>query len=200
MKILLIAGHGDGDCGAIGCGYQEANLTREVVSLLKAELDSYAEISIADTNKNWFDYLKTRWFDFKPYDYVLEVHFNACVNDTTGNGRTTGTEIYVTTSEKSHSVEEKIVKGISDIGLTNRGVKRKNWSVIQKIKTQGVSSALLEVCFIDDLDDMKLYQNKKSEIIKAIANGIIEGFSLEKKSYSLADACKLCATLNVLKI
>ena len=28
MNILLIAGHGDGDCGAVGSGYQEAELTR----------------------------------------------------------------------------------------------------------------------------------------------------------------------------
>lgn len=35
MKILLIAGHGDGDCGALGCGYEEANLTREDSRTLK---------------------------------------------------------------------------------------------------------------------------------------------------------------------
>ena len=198
MKILLIAGHGDGDSGAIGCGYKEADLTREVVSLLKAELDGYADVTMADTTKNWFQYLKTHSFNFKPYDYVFEAHFNACVNDEKGNGKTTGTEIYITTSEKGSTVEEKIVKGISDIGLKNRGVKRKNYSVIYKAKKQGVSSALLELCFIDDLDDMKIYQNNKSKIIKAIANGIISGFSLEKKVDELTDACNLLASKGII--
>jgi N-acetylmuramoyl-L-alanine amidase len=198
MKILLIAGHGDGDCGAKGNGFYEADLTREVVSLLKKELVGYAEVDIADTKKNWFEYLKYNAFNFKPYNYVLEIHFNACVNDINGNGKTTGTEIYITTSEKGSSVEEKIVKGIASVGFTNRGVKRKNWSVINKIKKQGVSSALLEVCFIDDKDDMKLYQNQKSEIIGAIAKGIIEGFGLTKKEDSLEDACKLLAAKGII--
>lgn len=119
--------------------------------------------------------------DFSPYDYVLEIHFNAGVNDTKGNDKTTGTEIYITTSEKTHGVETEIVKGISNIGFKNRGVKRKNWTVISRAKAQGVSSALLEVCFIDDADDMKLYQEKKADVIKAIANGIIKGFGLKPK-------------------
>ena len=52
MKILLIAGHGDGDCGALGCGYEEANLTREVVGLLKTQLGKYADVDVFDTSKN----------------------------------------------------------------------------------------------------------------------------------------------------
>ena len=197
MKILLIPGHGDGDCGATGNGYKEADLTREVVSLLMSPLRGYADVTIADTTKNMYEYLKTHTFDFKPYDYVLEIHFNACVNDTKGDGKTTGTEIYVTETEKAVTVEEKIVKGISGIGFRNRGVERKNWSVISKAKRQGVSSALLEVCFIDDADDMRLYQTKKSAVIKAIANGIIEGFGL-KKEMDLAESCYFLASKGII--
>ena len=175
MKILLIAGHGQGDPGAVGNGYKEADLTREVVSLLKAQLDNYADVTIADTAKNWLN----NAMNFSPYDYVLEIHFNAGVSDKKGNNGTTGTEIYITTSEKTYGVETKIVEGISGVGFKNRGVKRKNWAVISRAKKQGVSAALLEVCFIDDADDMWLYQKKKIEVIKAIANGIINGFGLK---------------------
>lgn len=175
MKILLIAGHGQGDPGAVGNGYKEADLTREVVSLLKTQLDNYADVTIADTAKNWLN----NSMNYSPYNYVLEIHFNAGVNDTKGNNGTTGTEIYITTSEKTYGVETNIVKGISSIGFKNRGVKRKNWAVISRVKKQGVSAALLEVCFIDDADDMWLYQKKKTEVIKAIANGIINGFGLK---------------------
>lgn len=178
MKILLIAGHGQGDPGAVGNGYKEADLTREVVKLLKPQLDDYADVAIADISKNWLN----NKMDFSPYYYVLEIHFNAGANDKKGNNGTTGTEIYVTTSEKSHGVETEIVKGISSIGFKNRGVKRKNWAVISRAKNQGVSSALLEVCFIDDADDMWLFQKRKAEVIKAIANGIIKGFGLEEET------------------
>lgn len=177
MKILLIAGHGQGDPGAVANGYKEADLTREVVKLLKPQLDNYADVTVADTSKNWYK----NTMDFSPHDYVLEIHFNAGANDTKGNGSSTGTEIYITTSEKTHGVETEIVKGISSIGFKNRGVKRKNWTVISRAKKQGVSSALLEVCFIDDKDDMSLYQAKKAEVVQSIANGIIKGFRLEPK-------------------
>ena len=109
------------------------------------------------------------------------MHFNACVNDTKGNGVTTGTEIYATTSEKSVTVEQAIVNNISALGLKNRGVKRKNWGVISYIKKQGVSSALLETCFIDDADDMKIYKSKKNNIAEAIAKGIATGYKLTSK-------------------
>lgn len=180
MNILLIAGHGDKDPGAVGNGYKEADLTREVVSLLKPRLKKYVNVDVADTNVNWYNRVIQQGvkFDFTRYDYVLEVHFNAAAYDFTGNGKTTGTEIYITTSEKGASVEENIVNNISKLGFKNRGVKRKNWAVINYIKKQGVSSALIEVCFIDDVDDVKLYQAKKKEIADAIVKGIVTGFNL----------------------
>ena len=190
MKILLIAGHGNGDCGAVGNGYKEADLTREVVALLKPELDGYADVTIADTNKNWYEHLKNHSFDFKPYNYVLEIHFNA------GGGA--GTEIYITESEKTHGVETEIVKGISDIGFNLRGVKRKNFTVITKAKNQGVSSALLEVCFIDNPYGMERYQAHKKDVAKAIANGIIKGFNLQKKTDELTEACNLLASKGII--
>lgn len=180
MNILLIAGHGAGDPGAIGNGYKEADLTREVVSLVKSRLAKYASVDIADTAKNWYNHIvkNGNGFNFRSYNYVLEVHFNAGASDSSGNGKTTGTEIFVTTSEKGVTVEESIVNGISSLGFRNRGVKYKNWGLINHIKSQGVSSALLEVCFIDDKDDMKLYSEKKAQIADAIVKGIVEGFGL----------------------
>lgn len=181
MNILLIAGHGAGDPGAVGNGYKEADLTREVAALVKSALAKYATTDIADTKKNWYEQIfkKGQSFNFRPYNYVLEIHFNAGASDSSGNGKTTGTEIFVTTSEKGVTVEEGIVAGISSLGFRNRGVKYKNWGLIDHIKRQGVSAALLEVCFIDDKDDMKIYAEKKKEIAEAIAWSIAEGFGLK---------------------
>lgn len=195
MRILLIAGHGDGDCGAVGNGYYEADLTREVANLLKDELGKYTDVTVADTKKDWYKHIckQGNYFNFKPYDYVLEIHFNSFA-DKSANG----TEIYVTKSEKSCGVEENILKGISNIGFRNRGVIAKNFSLIYYVKKQGVSSALLEVCFISNANDMKLYQTKKSEIVKAIAEGVADGFGLKKKEASFADDCKLLASEGII--
>lgn len=171
MKILLIAGHGNGDPGAVGNGYKEADLTREVVALLKPKLEPYCTLDIASTTTNWFEYLGNHAYNFKSYDYVLEVHFNS------GGGH--GTEIYVTTSETGTTVETDIVNAVASVGLTNRGVKRKNFRVISRVKAQGVSAALLEVCFIDSAADMAVWKSKKDAIVQAIADGVIKGFNLK---------------------
>lgn len=177
MKILLIAGHGNGDPGACGNGYREADLTREVAALLNERFRGVCAAEVADTSKNWFEYLGSHNFNFTGYDYVLEIHFNS------GGG--TGAEIFVTTSEQRIGVETAIVKQISNaVGYRNRGVKRTNFRVISRVKAQGVSSALLEVCFIDSASDVSTYQNRKSEIVNAIVNGIAEGFGLAQKTIS----------------
>ncbi len=185
MKILLICGHGAGDPGACAFNYQEAKLVRELAPKLKDILSNYADVTLFDINKNMYKYLKAgNSFNFKEFDYVFEWHFNACVNDKTGDGKTTGTEILVHALEKGISVEQLIVDNIAKLGFRNRGVKRRtdlgNMNACKK--RQGVSYALLETCFIDDFDDMTLYKTKKNDIIKAVADGIIKGFKLNKTS------------------
>ena len=182
-NFLLIAGHGGTDPGAVAFGKREADLARELVTLIQKELLKYnCTCGVYDMSRSMYNTIITNGYayDFKPYDYVLEVHFNACKLDK-GDGKNKGVEIYVTTSEKGVTVEEKILKQIVSLGFTNRGVKRKNFAVISKAKAQGVSSALLETCFIDDADDMKIYDANKKAIAKGIAKAIAEGFKVSKK-------------------
>jgi len=179
-NILLIAGHGAGDPGATGNGYKEADLTRELVKLIQKRLSKFAGVRFLPMERNWYQHIceNGAGYDFGGASYVLEVHLNAAKPDTAGDGKNKGAEIYVTTSEDSVAVEENILRRVSSLGFTNRGVKRKNYSLIHYIKRQGVSAALLEACFIDDIDDMRLYQEKKEEYAEAVALGIAEGFGL----------------------
>ena len=190
MNILLIAGHGGGDPGACACGYKEADLTREVAAALLPKLSAYAKTELFDTSKNMYTYLKNGGkCDFSKYNYVLEIHFNAAAADTAGNGKTTGTEILVHSTESGTTVEEAIINRIAALGFKNRGIKRRsdlqNMNICKK--TYGVSYALIETCFIDDRDDVNLYQSKKSEVINAIVDGIASGFGLKKEETKLKE-------------
>lgn len=182
MRILLISGHGAGDPGATSQFGKEADETIYMVEEIKKTLSKYAQVDLYPTNRNAYSDAKAGKLavNFANYNYVLEVHFNACVNDTKGDGKTTGTEIYVTTAEKTVGVETKIVQAIAAFGLKNRGVKKTNFTVIYRAKAAGVSSALLETCFIDDKDDMTIYNSKKAQIAAAIANAIASQFGLKK--------------------
>lgn len=183
MKLLLIAGHGAGDPGAVGNGYQEATETRKVVAALAQALEGCCDVATYPTDRNAYSDYKAGKLNvtarFAQYDYVLEIHFNA-VKASAADGKTKGTEIYVTTAEPSTAVEQGLVAAIAAVGLTNRGVQRYNWAVINQARKAGASSALLEVCFIDDPDDMAVYKAKQAEIVEAIAMSIIDGFGLQR--------------------
>lgn len=172
MKILVIAGHGENDCGAVGNGCKEATLTRELANLLKAELSFYADVTLFDVNKNMYQYLKKNSFNFKSYNYVIELHFNA------GGGK--GCEVLVHPTEKGVSVEKAICENVTKLGFKNRGIKRRSDLQNMNIcKKQGVSYALIETCFIDSKSDMALYTKNKKAVAKAISNGVISGFGLQ---------------------
>lgn len=197
MNLLLISGHGAGDPGATattnGSLHKEADETRRVTAALKTALQKYCNVTIYPTSRNAFEDHKkgvlTSTAKFANYNYVLEIHFNAFQNGPL-DGNTKGVECYVTSRESGTTVEEKICKNIAAAGLTNRGVKRYNWSVINAAKNAGVSSALLEVCFIDDPDDMKVYTSKFQQIIDGIAKGIVEGFGLGEFKMESAETPK----------
>ena len=184
MKILLISGHGAGDPGAVSQFGKEADETIYMVEEIKKTLSAYARVDLYPTERNAYKDAKAGKLavNFGNYNYVLEVHFNSGAADLKGNGRTTGTEIYVTTAEKTVGVETKIVESIAALGFKNRGVERTNFTVIYRAKAAGVSSALLEVCFIDDKDDMSRYAAKKAQIAAAVANAIAVQFGLKKGS------------------
>ena len=178
MNILILNGHGAGDSGALGNGYKEADLTRELADLVVSKLNTYAKVYRYPRERNAYKDIKNGVFTkylpiaFDKIDYAFEIHFNAF------DGNAKGTEIYITKLEKGYSVEQAIVNNIASIGFSNRGVKRSDFLVIKTVKNKGVSSALLETCFIDNANDMKTYQEHKNDIAQAIVNGIVERFGL----------------------
>ena len=184
MNVLLIAGHGGNpyDPGACGCGYQEAKETRRMVDVLAPLLRARGcGVVVFDKAQNAYDVVRYGGaLPLSGIDYVVECHLNAGVGDQGGNGYTTGTEVLVHASEPATTVEQYILNNICALGFTNRGVKRRNdLAVMGYVVNHGISHALIETCFIDDADDMALYERKFNNVAKAIADGIAEGFGLE---------------------
>lgn len=190
MKVLLIAGHGAGDSGAVGNGYKEADLTRKIVAAIEPKLKKYCSVGVYPTSRNAYDDVQNGTFanhvpgGIISYNYVFEVHLNSSADDPDGNGVTTGTEIYITSAEEEYTVETAILENVCSMGFRNRGVKRKDFSVIATCKNYGVSSALLESCFIDDQDDVDLLVPNIGKLAQKVVDGIAEGFGLKASSGS----------------
>ena len=183
MMVLLIAGHGGTpyDPGAVGCGYTEAVETRRMANAVAPLLRSRGfEVALYDQREDAYKTVCAGGsLPLAGVSYVLEFHLNAAANDPDGNGKTTGTEIYVHTREAGVTVEEAILRRVCALGFKDRGVKRSSGlAVLKHVFSRGVSHALVETCFIDDLDDMQLYAAKFDRIAQAIANGVAEGFGM----------------------
>lgn len=187
-RLLLIAGHGNGDNGACATidekRHKEADETRVMVKKIKNQLADYdIDVTVYDTSKNAFKVLsKGGNIDFTKYDYVLEIHFNSCVRDFKGNGKTTGTEILLPTRKtpKDITIEKQLLKNISVLGLRNRGTKTQSVRTINTASLKGVKASLLEICFIDDKDDMNIYLQGKNKIAKKIADAFVKVWRLNK--------------------
>lgn len=185
MKILLIAGHGGTpyDSGAVGNGYTEAVETRRMANVVAPLLRQYGfDVSIYDQSQDAYKVVTQGGsLPLSGVSYVMEFHLNAAANDYGGNGRTTGTEIFIHTNEAGDSVEQAILRRVCALGFTNRGIKRSSGlAVLKHVYKRGISHALIETCFIDDKDDMTLYGNKFNQIAQAIASGVAEGFGKEE--------------------
>ena len=157
LNILIIAGHGNGDPGACSTYGIEANETRKVANKLQQLLKPYMNIVMYPQNRNAYNDVYNGCFQVSlaNIDYVFEAHFNSSDNATAR-----GTEIYVTPMEIGTSVEQKIVNNLASIGFANRGVKSEDFAVIHYCKNRGVSSALVETCFISNKSDMDIYRSK----------------------------------------
>lgn len=176
MKILFIAGHGQGDSGAVGNGYLESDLTRELLNLTyNIGVEKGLNIEVYNTDLDCYQQsLKGNVPNYQEYNYVLEFHFNAF------NGQAFGTEILVHPSESGVGVEEEILRGFVKLGFITRGIKRRSDLLnLNNCIESDTSYALLETCFIDNENDMNLYKNNKTQIASYIIEGIIKGFEIE---------------------
>lgn len=165
--VLLVAGHGNGDPGAGGNGYNEADLTREIVRLISTKMNC----DVFDTSKNMYADLKgTNATNYlKKYKVVMEIHFNA-------SSGASGTELLVSNTSNPTIIESKVLLALVNVGFKNRGFKDGNWlGNMNKCKLAGVSNYfLVEVCFIDSSSDMSIYKSNKDKIATNIANAFKE--------------------------
>jgi N-acetylmuramoyl-L-alanine amidase len=182
MVINVHAGHNpDGKiaCGAVGL-IQESTEARkvkdEVISQLR-QLGHTVYDTTVDNGTSQSDVLVKIVKKCNEHDVDLDIsiHFNSGAKDASGNGKTTGTEVYVYSSaSKAKSYAESIADAISKIGFKNRGVKySQNLYVLRKTKAPAM---LIECCFVDDKDDVELYDSRimASNIVFGITGEVVE--------------------------
>lgn len=181
MKVNVHAGHNpDGKvaCGAVGLIKESTEARKvkdKVIELLKIAGVTARDCTCND-GKNASDVLQkiVAMCNAVFVDLDISIHFNCCVNDKKGDGKTTGVEVLVFSKDGgAYEYADKICKAIASLGFKNRGVKlRPELYVLRKTKAPAL---LIECCFVDDADDVKLYNADKmaQSIVRAITGKTI---------------------------
>lgn len=174
MKILICAGHSqNGYAGSGASKYiNESNETRrlgpKVVQYLK-ELGVDADYIQHDKPKTakYLNEQVAKANAMGTYDCVVQLHFNAGSSDP--NSNTTGTETYYASS-KGKVFSDRVNAKLSTL-FKNRGSK-KDTRGLYWLKYTKCTAILVEVCFVDDKDDSRIYLNNIDKVAKLIAEGL----------------------------
>ena len=184
MKIAISIGHGKSksggyDSGAVGGGYHEYRLAREIGRYIGQALSEY-DCAVDVINYDADKYLTERIADVNKggYDLAVEIHLNA------GGG--TGSEVYYKhTNKEGQKLAAAISKSIANtFGIRDRGAKVKlsgNVDYFGFVRSIQCQSLLVETVFIDtksDRDNVATAAGQK-KCGQAIANAIASFYSLK---------------------
>lgn len=187
MRIGVHAGHNpDGKvaCGAVGLIKESTEARKvkdEVIRLLKSAGHTVYDCTVNDgTSVGDIVNKQVKKSNAQQLDLTVSIHFNAGANDKTGNGKSAGVEVLMDVQEGiKKATGERICKNVSNLGFRNRGLKtRTDLGFLNNTKAKAI---LVECCFVDDKEDVDLYNYKT--MAKAIAEGI-HGSSISSNSSS----------------
>ncbi|RKI37291.1 N-acetylmuramoyl-L-alanine amidase [bacterium D16-51] len=177
-KVTVHAGHNKN--GKIACGAsdyidesKEARIIcKKVIRLLKRNGVKAYNCTV-NNGTSQSDVLKKicRKCNARDRQLDISIHFNAA-DHSRADGKTKGVEalLYKNDGIKAE-IAKRMCEQISRIGFTNRGIKvRTDLSVLKNTTKPAI---LIEVCFVDDQDDAKLYKANKDAVAKAIAKAIL---------------------------
>lgn len=172
MKIVIDAGHGGKDSGAIGKGYIEKDQALAVALNIQRECIEIGKKAYLTRSDDRFIELQNRVKNLNKDDIFISVHFNASKYH---QGQ--GFEIYTckNPSEDTKALEDRIYSKITELNkkykIDSRGKKEADFFVLRNAKCRAV---LIEVLFIDNQNDMNkiIGTNYYRDLAVAIAGAI----------------------------
>lgn len=175
--IVLDAGHGGDDPGAIGNSLREKDLT--LAMLLSAnklfEEDGTIKCYVTRNDDTYLSLSQRAAFANELGDAFISIHINAATNPAAK-----GTETYSLYPNDqgngliSYTLAEEILNQLlGKLGTINRGVKTANWTVIKESK---IPATLIEIGFISNPDEAAMMAKNIDEVGESIYKGIVNLF------------------------
>lgn len=168
-RLCFDYGHGGSDSGACYNGRKESMdvlyIGREVAAEVRRHGVIVDETRTTDANVSLNQ--RCNFENRQSYDYFISFHRNAFSPEKAAGVET---YTYLNPSAKSKSLAGRIQAALVNLGFANRGVKQDNYQVLRETKAPAM---LVEMGFIDNTQDNRLFDSKKNEIIQALGKAIL---------------------------
>lgn len=169
-SIMLDAGHGGQDPGAVYEGRQEKNdnlrLALAVGEILKNNGIDVFYTRTTDIYQTPFE--KAQLANQAGVDYFISFHRNSSPKDNQYNGA----EVLIyDKSGIKYQMAENILGALGEVGFREIGVKERPGLVV--LRRTRMPALLIETGFINSDDDNKLFNEKFNEIAQGIADAIL---------------------------
>ena len=184
IRICLDFGHGGNDPGAVYNNRCEKDDVLKIGKSVAAELRRHGVIVDETRTEDITMSLKERsnFENKKKYDYFISFHRNASKPE---KAEGVETFTYINQTEKAKSLAEKMQRALVDVGFKDRGVKAANFHVLRETKAPAV---LIEIGFIDNSKDNKLFDSNFEKIVKALSKAILDEVGIEYKEPNMPSA------------
>ena len=176
-KIKAVTVHGGHNPqGKIACGAsdyidesrEDRIITKKVIRLLKKNGIKAYDCTV-NNGTSQTDVLRKicEKCNSKTRDIDISIHFNSVNHQKVQDGQTTGTEVWVrNTLGITGDLSKRICNQLSKVGFKKTSGL---WILNKTLKP----ALLIEVCFVSDPDDAKLYKANRDKVAKAIVQAIL---------------------------
>lgn len=171
--IVIDAGHGGSDNGATYEGRLEKDDNLRLALALQKELENMGQnvIMTRTTDETLTLAQRSELANQNNADLFIALHRDSFPEETPWtNGVTNYVHTYA--SDKSVLIAEIVLDHLVEVGVqSNKGVRRGNYYVL---RTTEMPAMLLEVGYIINEEDNRLFDENLDEYAKAVAEGIID--------------------------
>ena len=196
-KVFIGVGHGGSDPGAVAFGREEADLNLSIALACRDELERHGVQVLMSRTKDENDTLDEEIRECNAYgpDIAIDIHNNAGGGD--------GVEaFYYHGGGLSKTLAENVLAEIVKIGQNSRGIKTKlnsygdDWYGF--IRETTCPAAIVETCFIDNAEDVKIIDTEaeRKTMGIAIAKGILNTLGIAYKAPNTTDKTAVINSFN----
>ena len=163
VKLFIIPGHGAGDCGACGNGYQEAERVRALAQRIKDFGGD--DVVLSDFSLNSYE-ANIIGKGLVPKGYkILELHM-----DSSEHSSAKGGHVIINGKFKADEYDNALAKMISTMfpGRSQTIVGRTDLANVNRSASMGYNYRLMECGFISNAKDVQKFNSRMDELAKGI--------------------------------